>query len=332
MNLHGSYRKLLEHSKQAIIAAIEIYNKPKINYREEIFSILITNAWDIIILAILSKNKIRIFEPKRRCHPYRTLGFEESIKKVKSLLPGDVSPNAVVENIAMIRKYRNSALHYYQKSILQNKQAIYALGHASILNYRDILLKLFGQDIADEVNIVLLPLSFGPSPNFIEFLRKEKVENYSPYVREILGRMGRLEDDNADQNRLITRCAIKFERTKNTNIADIIASKSGVEGATIVDRPINPDDSHPHFQNDIIGGPNKKKHKRLRRKMNSNDFQAVIWKNKIRENPVYCWSSRKGGSPRYSEAIFNFLNGISEEEMAVAKTEYNSRRRRSSNR
>jgi hypothetical protein len=46
VNYRGSYRKLLGTGKAALLAAIEIYNKPRIEYRDECFVILLLNAWD----------------------------------------------------------------------------------------------------------------------------------------------------------------------------------------------------------------------------------------------------------------------------------------------
>jgi Protein of unknown function (DUF3644) len=42
---------LAEKSVQAAIAAIEIYNKPAFSYREEAFSLLMTNAWELLLKA-----------------------------------------------------------------------------------------------------------------------------------------------------------------------------------------------------------------------------------------------------------------------------------------
>ena len=64
MNLRGSYRALLSNSRAAMLAAIEIYNKPLFTYRDECFAILLINAWELLLKAILSKNKQKIFYPK----------------------------------------------------------------------------------------------------------------------------------------------------------------------------------------------------------------------------------------------------------------------------
>ena len=91
MNLTGSYRALRSNSRAAILAAIEIYNKPQIEYRDECFTILLINAWELLLKAILSKHKQRIFYPKRRHEPYRTLSnpiYPGCTSEGKKLLPG----------------------------------------------------------------------------------------------------------------------------------------------------------------------------------------------------------------------------------------------------
>ena len=41
--------KLLANSLAAILSSIEIYNKPDFKYREEIFTILNINAWELLL-------------------------------------------------------------------------------------------------------------------------------------------------------------------------------------------------------------------------------------------------------------------------------------------
>lgn len=42
-------RLLTTKSVHAAVAAIEIYNKPNFSYREESFSLLMTNAWELLL-------------------------------------------------------------------------------------------------------------------------------------------------------------------------------------------------------------------------------------------------------------------------------------------
>jgi hypothetical protein len=87
MNYRSSYRKLLGDGKAALLAAIEIYNKPRIDYRDECFVILLLNAWELIVKAMLSKNQQSIFYPKLRHQPYRTYSLTDAFRKAEPFLP-----------------------------------------------------------------------------------------------------------------------------------------------------------------------------------------------------------------------------------------------------
>jgi len=47
---------ILEKSVQASLSAIEVYNKPDFKYREESFSILMVNTWELLFKAKVLKN------------------------------------------------------------------------------------------------------------------------------------------------------------------------------------------------------------------------------------------------------------------------------------
>ena len=51
----SKYSLLLEKSIQAVLSAIELYNKPVFSYREESFSILMVNAWELLLKAKKAK-------------------------------------------------------------------------------------------------------------------------------------------------------------------------------------------------------------------------------------------------------------------------------------
>jgi hypothetical protein len=55
-------KQVLDKSIDAMISAIEIYNKPSFNYREEAFSILAINSWELLlkarILQLDGKNRL----------------------------------------------------------------------------------------------------------------------------------------------------------------------------------------------------------------------------------------------------------------------------------
>jgi len=44
-------KELAAKAVQAAVAAIEIYNKPNFSYREEAFSLLMLNGWELLLKA-----------------------------------------------------------------------------------------------------------------------------------------------------------------------------------------------------------------------------------------------------------------------------------------
>ena len=49
--------KLVAKSQEAFIVGIELYNKPTIRYRTEGFSFFICNAWELLLKAILIRDR-----------------------------------------------------------------------------------------------------------------------------------------------------------------------------------------------------------------------------------------------------------------------------------
>ena len=63
---------MLEKSVAAMLSAIEIYNKPDFKYREETFSVLCINAWELLLKAKvlnLASNRIASLYSTRLIHP-----------------------------------------------------------------------------------------------------------------------------------------------------------------------------------------------------------------------------------------------------------------------
>src|SRR5688572_22226725 len=84
MNYRGSYRRLLGNSVSAMLAAIEIYNKPRFPYRDEVVVVLLINAWELMLKALVSKSGNSIYYPKRRQEPYKTLSLDDALRKASN--------------------------------------------------------------------------------------------------------------------------------------------------------------------------------------------------------------------------------------------------------
>ena len=170
MYYRGSYRHLLRNSKSALLTAIEIYNKPRFAYRDECFVILLLNAWELALKALLSKNKQSIYYPKKRKQPYRTFSWADAFEKAKPYVPKALDPLAVGYNLELLANYRDNAVHFY--NVHDFGVLIYALAQTSVVNLRDFCAKAFDEDIAAEINWKLLPIGIEPPVDPIEYISR----------------------------------------------------------------------------------------------------------------------------------------------------------------
>ena len=105
--------KLLGNSKAAMIAAIEVYNKPVFEYRDECTVILLLNAWELVLKSLLVHNGDSIYYPKD--HISRTLSWKDSLKNCEKYFPQSVEYSSTMENLKQLEEFRNNAIHFYNE-------------------------------------------------------------------------------------------------------------------------------------------------------------------------------------------------------------------------
>ena|SRR3990167_3940132 len=171
-------RLMLEKSIAAMLSAIEIYNKPDFKYREETFSVLCINAWELLLKAKvlnLSSNK----SASLYLYEYRTLknGKKSAVKRPKmnrSENPLSVNlfeahrivtedfgvkiEKAVFDNIIALTEIRDNSIHFVNNDLLLSLK-VQELGSASLQNYLHLVKEWFG-DALSGYNFYLMPISF----------------------------------------------------------------------------------------------------------------------------------------------------------------------------
>ncbi len=328
MNLYGSYTALRNNSKSALFAAIEIYNKPQIAYRNECFIILLVNAWELLLKSILSKNRQRIFYPKRKNEPYRSLSIQDALVKSEKFFPKTIPFHPVAENINLLVIYRNNAIHFYNRTELD--VLIYGLAQTSIINFRDLFLDIFSIDIADEISLSLLPLSFGYSPDPIEFLQQTKnnpAKNraVNQFINEITKVTNQLESSNQDTGRFLTVFKVQLQSVKKISAADIVVgidvdkNNVGDDQHIIIERRIDPNISHPLRRKDVIAEIGNTL---AGKKFTTHTFEAIMWKFKMKQKPNICWRSSTGGITKYSRELPSIIKKMSANDIKTALEEY----------
>ncbi|MBX6370536.1 MAG: DUF3644 domain-containing protein [Rhodospirillales bacterium] len=331
MNYRGSYRKLLGNSKAAIVGAIEIYNKPRFEYRDECFVILLINGWELLLKALLSKNHQSIYYKKKRGQPYRTLSWSDALTRVESrgIWPSSAPPLlAVRRNLELLTVYRDNAVHYYNEPNFG--VLIYSFSQTSIVNYRDLLTSGFDHSLGDEITWHLLPLGLAPPVDPLAYLREasraSSARAVGDFIRLISDATAELEAANIDTGRLLTIFSVSLQSTKKISHADVVVGVQEVaadeNGETVVVRPLDPNRSHPLFQKNIVEqiGPTLNGVK-----FTAYTFQAIAWHYRLKSKARYCWIDDDTQRPRWSRDVLTFLRSLTPEAIGESLAAYKKR-------
>lgn len=330
MNYQGSYRRLLANSKSAIVAGIELYNKPNIEYRDEIVAVLIINGWELFLKAMVSKSGNSIYYPKKRGEPYRTLSLTDAFRKASGgrRWPSKLSSEAVGRNLDFLATFRDNAIHFY--NAVGFSTIVYLLAQTAIRNYQDMLVAVFGQNLKEKINWQLMPLGIEAPVDPIVYLagkRPGKARNnkaVDEFLRSLSEATAELEEAGIDAGRLMTIYDVSLNSVRKLESADIVVgveSGSG-EGPLLVQRRIDPNQSHPFRQVDAI-----RKLAAEGLAITQHQFQAIVFKKGLRSDARYCWIEESSGTVKWSSEILKVLRQLTPAEMADAVKTYNEHQR-----
>lgn len=319
-----SIRRLTDNSLSAMLSAIEIYNKPQVTYRDEVTVILIVNAWELALKAMLQKADKSIFYPKKRGEPrYRSLTIDDAIKRVTSagLWPTEVDTPAVVANVKALTEYRDRAIHLYNAKGLG--AVIYPFLQQNVLNYRDLMFAKFKKDLADSITWQLLPLGASAPADAVSFMRVQKdatmVNEVRQFIDELRSLMDEAEAAGGDTARVATVYDINLQSVKKVTSADLVVAVSpGADGRVVI-KKTDPNETHPYNMTQLLVRVNEKREGRI---LNSHDFQSICWKEGMRENPRFAWKHRNGLSFDWSGEAVSFMASKSDDYYDKARAEY----------
>lgn len=326
MNYRGSYRHLLRNAQSAMLAAIEIYTKPRLDYRDECFVILLLNAWELLLKAVLSKNKRSVFYRKKRKQPYRTFSLADAFTKAEAHFPAEVARLPVKRNLELLSTYRDNAVHFYNTDGFGS--LVYALAQTSILNFRDIAKGVFGEDPASEITWQLLPLGLNPPIDPIAYISGEGCTQQQrsssavkQFVAELASATKEVEAAGSDTGRLLTVFQVILKSTKKIAKADVTVGVQGNESTTgplAIVKTVDPNVSHPLRQTDIV----ERVGALHGRKFTSYVFQALCVKFGWKENPNLCWKASEGVLTRYSNEVLQRIKQVSDADLEGAMAAY----------
>jgi len=215
-------RELLDRAVAAMVAAIDVYNKPDFRYRAESFTILALNAWELLLKAkwlAINKNRLSslfLREGKGRKRPRykRTRSgspFTHSVDYLaKKLAEQKVLEEACRKNLEALTALRDTVVHFYQQSS-ELAERVQEIGMAAVKNFAAAAQDWFKEDLS-RFNFYLMPLSFvapPPATEAVELNREEK--RFLRYVRGLEN----VDDDPNARYSVAINVEVRFVRSKS---------------------------------------------------------------------------------------------------------------------
>lgn len=190
--MKARFQELLDRAIAAMLAAIEVYNKPNFPYRAEAFAALAVNAWELLLKAkwlvehhnVVSCLLVRQ-APKSANKPARKPRIKKSRSGspithsadylAKKLVEKRLLDEAASKNLEAMIELRDCVVHFYNQSPLF-AQRLQELGAASVKNFAAAVADWFQRDLA-EFKFFLMPLSFVELPESTEAVVLNPHEN-----------------------------------------------------------------------------------------------------------------------------------------------------------
>ncbi len=214
MKINKTYRSLLDKSIASMLSAIEVYNKPNFQYREETFAILAVNAWELLLKAIvLRQNKYKLrslyvlkpyinkngiksttrkFIDKNRSGNPKTISIIETLSILQN--KKYLSQN-LCGNIEALIELRDNSIHFANMNDISRQ--VQELGFACIKNYITLIKEKDIEIDISNYNFYLMPLAYVTSSIVSDSVLTNETKNYLSLVKSKIANEGS-EDQKYD--------------------------------------------------------------------------------------------------------------------------------------
>lgn len=219
---------LLDSSQAALLAGIEIHNKPNIAYRYPTATILIVNAWELALKAYVYQyiDKKRIYETDGK----HTISLTKALTLVRDHI-NTVEKNqkfmAISENISRLNEYRCSNIHFVEAAL---DPVIFMLLAKAVINYDAFLKKYFNKDITKEDNLIILPIGLKLPFDPIDYLKQSFTGVQNDFVNAVIHSIRELNGAGITDS-IVVGFNVITDRVKDIKNADIIAALTNEESA-----------------------------------------------------------------------------------------------------
>lgn len=285
---------------------------------------MVVNAWELILKAALRRSRKTIFYKKKRGEDYRSLSLEHCIAEMDKyrLWPETVDGDGVRANLHILTDYRNKIIHLYVADDLNS--VLYMFLQQSIVNYRDFVLAIFDKDLADDITWTLLPLAARTPSDTIRSLRVDgdvkSAQVVEGFLRDLRQIIGKAESLGADMGRIAIVQEVNLQSGKKISRADLEVAINQGAPTTIVQRKVDPNDTHPFSAGELVERANEVR--KNGRKLTMHDLTCMAWRYGLRDDTKYTWRGKHNLSWVWSGDALSFLKNKTDEDFDRVREEY----------
>jgi len=215
---------LLKNSIAAYFAMIEIHNKPNISYRYETATLLMINAWELVL-----KSYIRKYIKGKNI--FTKDGHTITLEKALAYVEEDINNKmrnkftTIKENIQSIEDYRNNTAHFYNEEL---EPYIFMLLAKSALNYVEFVEEYFNKDIMSDEGLFILPLGFKLPFKPEDFLSnkaatKLETKEAKEFMQKIVKKITDLKEKGIEDS-IVLGFNVYMESVKKCKNSDVVAA------------------------------------------------------------------------------------------------------------
>lgn len=290
--------QLMKRSHDAFTLALEVYNRPTLGNRVEAFTIMMVNAWELMLKSELANRE-------GASSIFKEGDFSISIREAMCKLME--SSDNVAKNLETLIDLRDHAIHLL---IPELQPQLSRLFQATVLNYQKRYKAIMGNSPLAGQSVGLLSLIVDGCEPEVAVIKETYGELTATQVKSFLGKFTEMAR-KCDSDEFSISVDYKLALTKKSSESDLSLSLSdGGEKAIIIRETKDPDITHPYHQNTAIAEIN------LRQKLvkiTSYSFQAVVKKNKTQKAKRSNYHYELDGRHRYSEAFIEwFVNNLNQ--------------------
>ena len=234
---------MLTKSVDAMLASIEVYNKPSFAYREESFAILAINSWELLLKARIlqidgnrfsaivdhehrrlrtGKMSKKLYRKTNRSGNSVVIGLYKALDHLVNEYGDRIDPR-VRKNLEALTEIRDNAIHFFNKGFDLRKK-VHEVGSGSLKNYLALARQWFGVDLS-EYRLFLMPLAFlSELPSGVKLIPTNQEEsNLLSFIKTL---EAEVDNDTTQDFSLSLDLDIRIRRVADVNAPSMRISDS----------------------------------------------------------------------------------------------------------